>query len=135
MEDAGRGLVAVLNAPLETIASQVFNVGSDEQNFTIAQVGELVRDRVHHAQMIVDRDIDDARNYRVSFRKIRQQLGFVPQRSVSDGIQQVLEAIANGNIDSYDDPQYSNAKYLSAEGSIKLAQHQWAHKMLQELHQ
>jgi nucleoside-diphosphate-sugar epimerase len=134
VEDAARGIVAVLTAPLESVGNQTFNIGGDDQNYTITQVGELVHDRVPEAKIVVDSANGDPRNYRVSFRKARQQLGFLPRWTVDDGIQQVLEAIASGQVVDYDDPRYSNAKYLSAEGTSKLAQHQWARQMLQELH-
>lgn len=134
VEDAARGVLAALAAPHEVVAHQIFNVGSDEQNYTITQIGEFVQQRVHDARIVVEAESVDPRNYRVSFRKIHQHLDYVPQWSLNDGIQQVLEAIATGEIADYEDPRYSNAKYLSAEGTTKLAQHQWATKMLQEMH-
>ena len=134
VEDAARGIVAALAAPHQVVAGEIFNVGSDEQNYTISQVGELVKQRVHEAKLLVDRNSDDPRNYRVSFRKIRQQLEFEPTWTVTDGIQQVLEAIASGKIADYDDPQYSNFKYLLSEGSTKFAKDGWARELLQELH-
>ncbi len=135
VDDAAAGIVATLQAPVELVHGEIFNVGSDNQNFSILEIGNLVQQAVPGTEMHVDDQNEDPRNYRVSFRKIHNYLGFEPQRDVSYGIQQVLTAIANGEIVDYEDPRYSNAKYLSSQGTSKLARHGWARQMLQELHE
>ncbi|QDU36074.1 UDP-glucose 4-epimerase [Maioricimonas rarisocia] len=120
VSDAALGVVKALEAPLEVVANQTFNVGSDEQNYTIRQVGELIHDRAFTAQLEVDENSTDRRNYRVSFAKIRQQLGYKPEWTLEEGIDQVFEAVANGSVTDYRDARYSNVKYLSQEGAIEV---------------
>jgi nucleoside-diphosphate-sugar epimerase len=116
VDDAAEALMRVLEVPLEAVGNEIFNVGSDEQNYTIREIGELVRDHVPSAEMIVNAQVTDARNYRVSFAKIRQQLSFEPKWTLAQGIQQVLEAIARGEVGDYRDPKYSNVQFLSTHG-------------------
>jgi nucleoside-diphosphate-sugar epimerase len=116
VDDAAESIVRVLEAPLDAVGDEIFNVGSDEQNHTIYEIGELVRDHVPGAELVVNPQDTDPRNYRVSFAKIRQRLDFVPQWTLEQGIQQVLEAIARGEIVDYRDPKYSNVQFLSAQG-------------------
>ena len=46
----------------------------------------------------------DDRSHRMDFAKIREKLGFVPSRSVSDGAREVGDAISRGDVD-VDDPK------------------------------
>lgn len=100
--------------------TQTFNVGSDSQNYTIRQVGELIHERAVGSQLDVDENSTDRRNYRVSFAKIRQQLGFEPEWTLEEGIDQVFNAVASGSVTDYRDARYSNVKYLSQEGAIEV---------------
>jgi nucleoside-diphosphate-sugar epimerase len=135
VEDAARAIVAAIDAKPSLVAGEVFNVGSDAQNYTITQIAELVHQRVVDAKVHIDEGQEDRRNYRVSFAKIVKRLGFKPKWTVEEGIQQVLEAIARGEISHYDDPRYSNAKYLTSEGTGKLNRDQWARDLLEKMPQ
>jgi len=133
VDDAATAILLTLEAPLELIGNQVFNVGSNEQNYTIRQIGEMVQQRVVEAKVTVSDNSGDRRNYRVDFSKLRNTLGFTPQWTVSRGIEQVLEAIANGEVVDYRDARYSNVKFLSEEGTSRLARNNWARQLIQEL--
>ena len=132
MEDAARAIELVLNAPKQHVASEIFNVGSDEQNYTINDVAKVIQSQVPDARVSITESIIDHRNYRVSFAKIRS-LGFIPKWTVEAGIQQVLRAIEEGHISDYDSPQYSNAKFLNGEGAERLLRHSWAYELINDL--
>jgi nucleoside-diphosphate-sugar epimerase len=125
VDDAAEAIMRVLEAPLAAVGNEIFNVGSDEQNYTIREVGEMVHQHVPGAEMIVNAQATDVRNYRVSFAKIRQQLSFEPKWTLAQGIEQVLEAIARGEVKDYRDPKYSNVRFLSTHG---IGQQQPEHK-------
>ena len=120
VDDAANAVFKALATPLEIVGNEIFNVGSDEQNRTIQQIGELVRDRVVGAELVLNENATDKRNYRVSFTKIRNLMGFVPNWTLEQGIAQVAEAVANGEIQDYRDAQYSNVKFLSESGAIEI---------------
>lgn len=111
--DVAAAIVRCLEAPLLAVKAQVFNVGSDEQNYTIAQVGDLVREFVPGASVVNNGDDVDRRDYHVSFAKIRNELGFRPSHTVRDGIVEIQAALADGRIRDYRDCRYSNYKVLS----------------------
>src|SRR6185437_16243451 len=75
VDDAALALLHTLESPLPLIHKQVFNVGSDAQNHTIAQIGELIRERVPTANLINLGNGDDRRNYRADFGRIREESG------------------------------------------------------------
>ena len=133
VDDAALAVARVLEAPTELVGKQIFNVGSDEQNYTIGEIGDLVHQHVPGAQLLVDEKDTDRRNYRVSFAKIRNELNFQPQWTLELGIQQVLEAIARGDIVDYSEAKYSNVKFLSGQGNERLTRSTWAHQMLKEI--
>jgi nucleoside-diphosphate-sugar epimerase len=133
VEDAARAIVAVLEAPLATVANEVFNVGANDQNFTIREVGEMIHQQVISAKLILSDDEKDRRDYRVDFSKIRNLLNFQTTWTVQDGVQQVLEAIASGRVVDYRDPQYSNVAFLSQEGTAALARDRWARDLIENL--
>jgi len=118
VDDAALAVAKVLDAPLDVVGSQIYNVGSDEQNYTITDIGKMVHEQVLAAELLINSDDTDKRNYRVSFAKIRKQLGFEPQWTVAMGIQQVLEAISNGDVENYTEARYSNVKFLKEQEQL-----------------
>jgi nucleoside-diphosphate-sugar epimerase len=114
VHDAGRAVMAALDARSESVSPLIFNVGCDEQNRTLGQVGELIQAMVPGSVLHCTEDNVDRRNYRVEFRRIREALGFEPVWRIEAGVQQVLNAIASGKVTNYQDPKYSNVKFLSA---------------------
>ena len=133
VKDAARAIGLILDAPGNLVGNQIFNVGSDEQNHTILEIAQMVHEQVVGSELTVSSEDIDARNYRVSFAKIEQMLGFEPEWTVPQGIQQVIEAIASGEVSDYRDPQYSNVRFLTEEGTSKLARDSWARELIRTL--
>jgi nucleoside-diphosphate-sugar epimerase len=116
VSDAAQAILLVLKSPLRLVRNQVFNVGSNEQNFTIRQVGEMIQKQVPAAAIVNKDENPDPRNYWVNFHKIDNILGFVPEWNVEKGIGQVIEALRSGKIGDYHDARYSNVEFLKKEG-------------------
>ena len=133
VEDAARAVALVVESPLPLVGRQVFNVGSNEQNYTILEVAELVKEQVVSAELKVASAEGDLRNYQVGFDKIHNHLGYEPVWTLELGVQQVLEAIASGDVDDYQHPRYSNVKFLTEEGTSQFAHDEWARRMIREL--
>ena len=75
------------------VSGQIFNVGRNDLNYTISQIAKLVSEEVHDTNVLYENNGDDPRNYRVSFDKIKNSLGFVPEYDVRQGIQELIEEI------------------------------------------
>ncbi len=120
VEDAARAILLALEAPRQVVRNQIFNVGSNEQNYTINQIGEIIQRLVPSARIVHHDENADRRNYWVSFNKIRDVLGFRPEWTVEQGVLQVIDAIRSGKIDDYRNPLYSNVKFLTQEGLSRL---------------
>ena len=131
VDDAALAIVELLNLPPGR-GADVFNVGSNQENYTIGQVGALVKRIVPEAELIVAPDDRDQRNYRVSFSKIQIMVEFEPHWTVELGVRQIVDAIRAGEITDYREMRYSNEKYLTEMNGNGLAppQMQWAHDLI-----
>jgi len=116
VDDVARGLITLLDAPAEVAGGQVYNLGDTRLNYTLAQVAEKIREVFPHTR-VQEVDNSDRRNYRVSFDKIRDQIGFECQWSLLDGINQLRRAFEEKSIQDYKDVRYNNQRFLSETGS------------------
>ena len=111
--DAARAFILALEAPAARVAGEVFNLGGDSLNHRISELGELVGGIVGGAQLEISGDVQDPRDYRVSFAKIREVLRFEPQYSVADGIREVVAAVrADPTLRRWREPIYHNVQAL-----------------------
>jgi nucleoside-diphosphate-sugar epimerase len=102
--DVARAFEAVIEAPLAKVASQIFNVGSSEQNYQVFQIANIIKDILPQVEIIQVPDDPDRRTYNVSFEKIASALGFQAKFTARDGVREILEALSYGVLDP-DDPK------------------------------
>ncbi len=106
--DAGRGVRAVLEAPSEKVAGEVFNVGNSGENYRKLDLVEEIRKVIDRGEVsYVPRD-EDPRDYKVSFEKIERVLGWSTTMTVPDGIREVIEALEEGRFGDPFDARYRN---------------------------
>jgi nucleoside-diphosphate-sugar epimerase len=115
VDDAAQAVLAALEAPIDRVDGEVFNIGGDELNYTLRQVGELIHQIVPSADLLDFGANADRRNYRVDFSKVRKRLGFKPRWTLAEGVSQVIESIRSGQVQDYTQAEYSNVKFLSDE--------------------
>ena len=117
VDDIARALVETLYAPIGNVSGEIFNVGDDRLNFTLSQIAGKIRQYFPDTE-VQHVDNSDSRNYRVSFQKIRSQLGFECQRTIEDGIIEIRDAFDNRLIYDYNEAFYSNVKFLRLFGAL-----------------
>lgn len=108
VRDVARAVTCVLQSPTNMVHSQIFNVGATDQNYRKQQLVELIRPYAPNARVEYVRKDEDPRDYRVSFEKFRDVLGFRIEHTVADGIQQVAELVHGGIISDYEDSRLRN---------------------------
>jgi nucleoside-diphosphate-sugar epimerase len=107
LRDAARVIAEVLDAPRSSVAGEVFNVGNTSENYRKSDLVALLRERLPDATVrFVKRD-EDPRDYRVSFAKLQERLGLVPERTVPQGIEEVISLVRSEMIDAFS-PLYRN---------------------------
>jgi nucleoside-diphosphate-sugar epimerase len=106
--DAARALAMVLTAPAERVAGRVFNVGHSDENYRKLDLVDLIKERLPEADVrYVHRD-EDPRDYRVSFERIRSELGFDPVMRVPDGVAEVIAGLEEERFGDPFDRRFSN---------------------------
>ena len=108
VRDAARAVVRVLAAPEDVVASEVYNVGSTEENYQKKQLVELIRPYAPHAKVEYVHRAEDPRDYRVSFARIQERLGFTITLSVPDGIEEVARLVRSDLLGDLSEPRYRN---------------------------
>jgi nucleoside-diphosphate-sugar epimerase len=110
VRDAAEAFVAAVEAPGGTAG--LYNVGCEEQNFTIGEVARKVAGHLPGVAVEERAGEGDGRSYRVSFERIRSVLGFRPKRTVDDAIDEVAELLATGAVADFTDERFHNARWL-----------------------
>ncbi len=108
VRDAARGIRTVLEAPADAVAGQVFNVGDSTQNFRKLDLVELIREQTDRGDVSFVGRNEDPRDYKVSFDKIRDRLGYEVTMTVPAGIAEVIEALDAGRFPDSFDARYRN---------------------------
>jgi nucleoside-diphosphate-sugar epimerase len=112
VSDAAEAFVRCLDAPIERVRGEIFNIGGNALNCRIEDIAKVVAEEVPGTRMVVQSEKVDPRSYRVSFDKVERVLGFRPRINVRDGVREIVEAVKAGRFSDWPNPRYSNAMYL-----------------------
>jgi nucleoside-diphosphate-sugar epimerase len=111
-----------LSAPAEKIDGKIYNAGGD--NETVNSLAQMVKrvveqDNVYGGEIeLVVEPTNDNRSYRVSSKKIGDELGWYPQKTIEDAVRDLLAAFKDGRLkDTMTDGRYFNIKTMQ---SVKL---------------
>ena len=110
IRDTANAFITVLESDQDVVNGQIFNVGSNDQNFQIFELAKLVAESVGMPFIYEWYGSPDKRSYRVNFDKIRKVLGFRPRYTPREGAREVFEALKNGKIDP-NDPRTITVKW------------------------
>lgn len=114
VQDVMRGIVMGLGADEQKVRGQVFNLGTDDGNYTKDQIVNLVLKRLPET-VVEYKDLTfggDMRDITVSFEKIKRVLGFDATLTVDDGVREVLFALKTGLIKDPTADRYRNAQFI-----------------------
>jgi nucleoside-diphosphate-sugar epimerase len=90
--DIAQAIIAVLEAPVEAVHNQIFNVGDTEHNYRVREIAEIVARAFPGCQVTFGPSGQDNRSYRVSFEKIRKHLpGFKCAWDAKRGAKQLCD--------------------------------------------
>lgn len=106
--DFSNAILKVLNAPVELVAYDVFNVGDSTQNYTKKMIVDEILKKIPDAMVKYIQKGEDPRDYRVVFDKIHNTLGFRITRTVPEGIWDVITSIRMKIIEDPDEQRYYN---------------------------
>ena len=94
--DLARSVVLTLETEEQKVKSNVFNVGSTEENYNKGMIIEEVCKVVHGTKVNYVEMNEDPRDYRVNFDKIKNELGYSITKTVPDGIVEIFTLLESG---------------------------------------
>lgn len=98
IRDTSKAFIAAIEADIDKVNGQKFNVGSNEQNYQIMQCAELVARGLNMPFNFEWYGAPDHRSYQVDFSKIKNVLGFIPDWTADRGAAEIAEALEAGKV-------------------------------------
>jgi len=102
VKDVSRALAIALESDKD-IGGEIFNLGSNDQNYQIKDVARKIFETLRLEERFVWVGSPDNRSYRVKFDKISKILNFRPEYDVGEGAKEVMNALKHGIIKYGDD--------------------------------
>ena len=125
IEDISRAFLAALEAPRDVIHNEAFNVGQTEENYSVTELAEIVRDVVPGSRIeYAEGGRPDPRSYRVDFSKIRRLLpASKPAWNARLGAEELYNAYCSAGITvgDFEGPRFKrvdHVKQLMADGRL-----------------
>ena len=115
VEDVARATAALLDAPEELVRGEAFNVGTDEQNYLVRELAEVVAEVTGCEIEIAEGSSADQRSYRVDFSKIAHALpGLTFHWNAKRGARELAAAYSDVGLtkESFDGDRYIRIRRL-----------------------
>jgi nucleoside-diphosphate-sugar epimerase len=93
IKDAIRAYLSIIQSPISKTSGQIFNVGSNEQNFRIYDLAKSVGDSISKNYDFEAKDTPDNRSYFASFKKISETTGFEAKHTVEEASNEIYDAL------------------------------------------
>jgi nucleoside-diphosphate-sugar epimerase len=93
VRDAARAIALVLAAGPQRTGGEVFNVGHSDENYRKLDLVEIITGQLGRGDVRFVERVEDPRDYKVAFTKVRDALGFEPLMQVPDGVREVAQAL------------------------------------------
>ncbi|MAE59858.1 MAG: NAD-dependent dehydratase [Planctomycetaceae bacterium] len=92
VRDTAAAQIFMLTAPADKVSGQIFNVGSEENNYQLGPLAEIIADTIPKDIEIEWYGEPDHRSYQVNFDKI-ESLGWKAKRNAKDATLEIYEAL------------------------------------------
>ncbi|GAA3124787.1 MULTISPECIES: NAD-dependent epimerase/dehydratase family protein [Nonomuraea] len=102
-KDIGQAFLAALEAPREAVHARAFNVGTEVNNVTVAEIADEVIEAVPGSTLTITGEAGaDPRSYRVDFSRIRAALGVEARWTVKAGAVELIDAYRDYGLTRHD---------------------------------
>jgi nucleoside-diphosphate-sugar epimerase len=118
IEDISRAFLAAVEAPVEVVHNEVFNVGITTENYRVREIAQIVEDVVPGAHVEYASGAGpDKRSYRVDCSKISRLLpNFKPQWTARRGAAELHQKYSEHGllVEDFEGARYQRLAYLQA---------------------
>ncbi|MBC3190051.1 SDR family oxidoreductase [Pseudonocardia sp. C8] len=115
-DDIAGAVVAALDAPADVVRARAYNVGTEKNNRTVAEIAQAVIEAVPGSTLNITGEAgNDPRSYRVDFSRARKELGFEASWTIPAGAEQLAtEYKARGLTQEAFDQKFTRLAVLNA---------------------
>jgi len=100
VRDVASALVRAVESPRYMRDRQVFHVGDDANNVTVAEIARTVAHYLPDTRIeFPDEQAGDRRDYRINCQRIRNTLNWQARYSVAAGIEELVDRLREGAVD------------------------------------
>jgi nucleoside-diphosphate-sugar epimerase len=104
IKDFCRIINLVLNKKSTNLEKEIFNCGSNNNNYTKFQIAIILKKRFKDLEIVINKNIKDKRNYKVDFYKIKKVLKFKSKYNLNYGVLEIINFLKkNKNSKLYKD--------------------------------
>ena len=108
VEDIANACILVLESEPDKVYKNVFNVGDTRENYQKKMLAEELKKLIPDLKIKYVKKDEDPRDYKVSFEKIKNVLGFQITKTVPQGMEEIIRVIKDNIISDPDNSRYSN---------------------------
>lgn len=101
VKDISSAFIKALEAPLDLVSGNIFNVGSNSLNYQMKEISAIMKKELPKSHGFIDIEKVDKRSYKVDFRKIKERLGFTAKHTINFGIRELINAVENGEFEDW----------------------------------
>ena len=115
VRDVARAALAVLDAPEELVRGEAFNVGTEEQNYLVRELADMVSAVTGCTIEVAEGSSADHRSYRVDFSKLTRTFpGLALELDAKRGARELVEAYRQLGLtwDDFDGDRYIRLRRL-----------------------
>ena len=96
VKDVAEAYVKIIKTPKEKINGEIFNVGSDDQNYQILPLAKEIAKAMKIPFLKKWYGDPDSRSYKISFNKVNKIIGYKTKFKVSDASKEIFTALKKG---------------------------------------
>ena len=99
--DIAKAFLTALEAPIASVHCSAFNVGTEANNVTVADIAQSVVEAVPGARLLITGETgSDPRSYRVDFSAFRRAVGFKAEWSIPEGAVELYKEYTSAGLTS-----------------------------------
>lgn len=111
IDDITNFFLELITVSAEKIGGKIFNAAG--HNTTVMQIAETIKALLNNKLELINAPArDDERSYCVNSDFIKNELGLFPQKTITNAIEEIINAYNNGEWKDYTDPIYTNVKQI-----------------------
>ena len=90
IKDAAEAIILVIKSRKEKVAGEIFNVGSDDQNYSIEEIAKKIMEVTKENENLIINDEKDENSFTMDCSKIKKILAFQIKHDLKYGIDEIM---------------------------------------------